>query len=103
MKVNNTFTSKVYELTKKISKGKVATYGQIAKQLGSPNAARAVGMCLSTNTDSKAVPCHRVVASDGNLTGYAFGGISKKRIILEKEGVKFKGDKVDLSVSLFKF
>jgi methylated-DNA-protein-cysteine methyltransferase related protein len=94
-----TFQQKVYALAKQIPAGKVATYGQLAKILGSPGASRAVGMCLSKNIDPKTIPCHRVVASNGKLTGYAFGGISKKKEILEKEGVKFKGEFVDLSMS----
>src|SRR4051812_22099689 len=96
------FSEKVHKLVQKIPKGKVATYGQIAKRAGSPGAARAVGMCMKCNPDSKVTPCHRVVASDGALTGYAFGGVSKKKEILTKEGVKFQGDRVDLSVSLMK-
>lgn len=98
-----TFTEKVYAATKLIPAGKVATYGQIARIIGSPKSSRAVGMSLGKNTDTKKVPCHRVVASDGSLTGYAFGGVNAKKNILEKEGVKFIGNKVDLSVSLFEF
>jgi O-6-methylguanine DNA methyltransferase len=90
------------ELAKRIPKGKVATYGQLAKMAGSPGASRAVGMCMSTNKTPETVPCHRVVASNGKLTGYAFGGIKKKQEILEKEGVKFTGNKVDLAYSLWK-
>ncbi len=92
-----TFTEKVYILAQKIPKGSVATYGQLAKMAGSPGAARAVGMCMKHNPDMNVVPCHRVVASNGALTGYAFGkGISTKKEKLLKEGVHFIGDKVDL-------
>ena len=66
-----TFTEKVYKIAAKIPKGKVATYGQLAKMAGKPRAARAVGMCMKHNPDMKVVPCHRVVASDGKLTGYS--------------------------------
>lgn len=94
------FKEKVYEITNKIPKGKVATYGQIAKLAGSPNAARAVGMCMKTNPNAPETPCHRVVASDGSLTGYSGkDGVIGKRKMLEKEGVRFVGDKVDLKKS----
>lgn len=97
--MQTSFSQKVYEVTAKIPSGKVLTYGQIATLSGSPNAARAVGMCMRNNSDIKRVPCHRVVAANGKLTGYAFGGILKKKELLEKEGVCFKGDSVDLSLS----
>lgn len=93
------FKQKVYEATKQIPKGKVATYGQIAKMIGQPDAARAVGLALSQNVDPATIPCHRVVAADGKLTGYAFGGLSKKKEILQKEGVVFNGDLVNLQLS----
>ena len=94
------FTQKVYALARSIPKGKVATYGQLAALAGSPGAARAVGMAMRCNPDIPATPCHRVVASDGSLTGYSAGkGISTKRAMLETEGVSFKGAKVDLARS----
>ncbi len=96
------FRQKVYEIAAKIPAGKVLTYGQLAKLAGSPGAARAVGMCMRNNRDSITVPCHRVVAADGKLTGYAFGGVETKKKILMKEGVLFNGDKVSLSVSEWK-
>ena len=93
------FKDKIYSLAKQIPKGKVATYGQLALLAGSPKASQAVGMCMSQNLDPKVVPCHRVVASTGKLTGYAFGGVSRKKEILQNEGVLFKGDVVNLTVS----
>lgn len=96
------FKQRVYEFASKIPVGKVATYGQLAKLAGSPRAARAVGMCMRNNADRNLVPCHRVVASNGELTGYAFGGVHEKRKILIKEGVSFDGEKVDLKVSQWK-
>ncbi|MDB5264690.1 MAG: hypothetical protein JWN64_261 [Parcubacteria group bacterium] len=99
----DTFADKVRTISGKIPPGKVATYGQLATLAGSPGAARAVGAVMRTNKDRKAVPCHRVVGSNGSLTGYAFGkGTSTKKSILSKEGVVFKGEKVDLSVSGWK-
>lgn len=97
-----TFKEKVYKIVSNIPTGKVATYGQVAKLAGNPHAARAVGLSLKTNPNAPIVPCHRVVASDGSLTGYSgVGGISGKRKMLMKEGVKFNGNKVDLSKSLW--
>lgn len=93
------FKTKVYALAAKIPPGKVATYGQIAKLAGSPGAARAVGMCMRNNRDTAKVPCHRVVASDGALTSYAFGGVTTKAAKLKREGVAFVGNKVDLARS----
>jgi methylated-DNA-protein-cysteine methyltransferase related protein len=96
----STFTEKVYEITKQIPKGKVATYGQLARLVGNPKAARAIGMAMRTNPNAPHTPCHRVVASDGSLTGYSGGdGVSTKKKMLLEEGVVFQGDKVDLTVS----
>ena len=100
MKSIGTFKERVYDVVAKIPKGKVATYGQIAKLAGRPGAARAVGMCMRTNKDTKRIPCHRVVGSTGKLTGYAYGkGVITKKSLLAKEGVKFLRDTVDLKVS----
>jgi methylated-DNA-protein-cysteine methyltransferase-like protein len=98
--VKQTFKDKVYTLTKQIPKGKVATYGQLAKLAGSPGAARAVGMFMKTNPIPEIVPCYKVVASDGSLTGYSAGeGITTKKEKLLKDGVKFRKNKVDLPMS----
>ncbi len=99
MKKQN-FKDRVYAMAAQVPKGKVATYGQIAALAGAPGAARAVGNAMRTNKDTKAVPCHRVVGSTGALTGYAYGnGLSTKLAMLKKEGVKFKGERVDLTLS----
>lgn len=98
--MNTSFTTTIRAVVASIPKGKVATYGQVAKLAGHPGAARAVGMVMRTNKDTKAVPCHRVVGSTGALTGYAYGdGIKSKKLLLEREGVDFKGDKVNLAAS----
>lgn len=95
-----TFADKVRATVAKIPKGKVSTYGDIAKIAGNPGAARAVGGVMRTNKDTEAVPCHRVVGSTGSLTGYAYGmGLPTKRKMLIDEGISFKGIKVDLSKS----
>lgn len=94
------FKEKVYEITRNIPKGKVATYGQIAGLAGNKKAARAVGALMRTNPDAPHTPCHRVVSADGSLTGYsAFGGLKKKRQMLQGEGVFFNNDKIDLKIS----
>ncbi len=81
-----TFTEKVYEITKKIPKGSVLTYKEVAKLAGNPKAIRAVGTILSKNFNPE-IPCHRVIRSDGKMGGYNRGGINKKLAILKKEGV----------------
>ena len=97
-----TFKNKVYKLVKKIPRGKVATYGQIAKLTGKPGAARAVGVLLKNNPYIS-VPCHRVVGTKGELVGYSRReGIKSKKQILENEGVFFKGDRIDLEKSGWK-
>lgn len=80
----------------------MATYGQVAKLAGNPRAARAVGMFMKTNPYAPIVPCHRVVASNGGLTGYSGrGGVRGKKKMLLNEGVKFKRECVDLNLSLW--
>jgi len=81
------FSEKVYEIVKKIPKGKVLTYMEVAKRAGNMKAGRAVGNILNKNYDSK-IPCHRVVRSDGKLGGYNRGAKRKKEI-LKSEGVSF--------------
>ncbi len=73
-----------------IGYGMVCSYGEVARHVGSPGAARGVGAAMAANRLPILVPCHRVVAADGSLTGYSgCGGIVTKRILLEMEGVRF--------------
>lgn len=96
----STFKNKIYTLTKKIPRGKVATYGQLAALAGKPKAARAVGMCMRTNPNAPMIPCHRVVSATGQLTGYsAKGGVNQKRKMLIEEGVQFIGSRINLCTS----
>ncbi|MFP4424772.1 MAG: MGMT family protein [Candidatus Woesearchaeota archaeon] len=81
------FQDKVYEIVRKVPRGKVITYKDIAHQL-STRAYRAVGNALNRNPHWPDVPCHRVVSSDGNIGGFARGKDEKKRL-LEKEGIPF--------------
>lgn len=99
MQASTAFTDRVREAVARIPKGKVATYGQIAWMAGSPRAPRAVGMIMSQNKDGKKVPCHRVVAAGGALTGYGLGGIGTKKQKLLAEGVSFRGSRVDMDKS----
>jgi len=79
------FTRSVYSTVATIPPGRVRTYGDIARQLGRPGAARAVGRAMATNPFPVVIPCHRVVGSTGSLTGFA-GGIDMKASMLEMEG-----------------
>ena len=90
-----TFSERVWAETKKIPKGRVATYSDLAERLGT-RAFRAVGNALHRNPYAPIVPCHRVVGSNGSLTGFA-GGLSKKRQLLESEGVVVVRGRVDLA------
>ncbi len=100
--MDDVFKNKVYAILRTVPKGKVVTYGQLAKLAGNPKAARAVGMLMAKNPDAPKTPCHRVVAADGSLHGYSGGdGITTKRKLLTDEGVFFKGDNVDLEKSLY--
>lgn len=93
----NTFEL-IYDIVKKIPKGKVCTYGQIARLVGNPHLSRVVGYALHSNPDPSTIPCHRVVNRFGELAkAFVFGGEQVQRKLLEKEGVIFLIDnKVDL-------
>jgi O-6-methylguanine DNA methyltransferase len=80
------FTEKVHSIVKKIPKGSVLTYKEVAERAGSPNAARAVGSIMKANYN-KDIPCHRVIRSDGKIGDYNRGGSKAKMALLKKEGV----------------
>ncbi|MCA9485750.1 MAG: MGMT family protein [Nanoarchaeota archaeon] len=96
------FNERCYEKLKRVPKGKVTTYGDLAKAVGKPGAARAVGNAMNKNPYAPKVPCHRVVGSTGKMTGFAFG-IPKKIQMLKEEGVEVKNGKVDLEKFGFVF
>jgi methylated-DNA-[protein]-cysteine S-methyltransferase len=79
------FQRKVWAITRAIPRGQTRTYGEIAREAGSPGAARAVGQAMARNPWPIVVPCHRVVGSDGSLTGFG-GGVAMKRQMLALEG-----------------
>ena len=83
--MKKTFKQKVLEVVKKIPKGKVLTYKEVAGKAGSKNASRALGSIMKNNYD-KSVPCHRVIKSDGSLGEYNRGGAKAKERILKAEG-----------------
>lgn len=78
------FQQQVWKLLEEIPHGKTATYGELAGKLGRPQASRAVGSAVGRNPVSIVVPCHRVLGSNGAITGYA-GGVKRKEILLELE------------------
>ncbi len=100
------FNECVYQLIKKIPKGKVTTYKIVAHKLGT-KAYRAVGQALRNNKKPIIIPCHRVVNSDGKIGGYMGKikgkSIKKKNNLLKKEGVEIKKNKIDLRKYLFRF
>ena len=79
------FQRRVWAITRGIPRGQTRTYGQVAREAGSPGAARAVGQSMARNPWPVIVPCHRVLGSDGSLTGFG-GGVEMKRRMLEMEG-----------------
>lgn len=84
------FADKVYKAVKKIPKGKVSTYREVAESLGC-RAYRAVGNALNKNPYAPIVPCHRIVCSDGSIGGFA-RGVKEKIRLLEKEGIKIRNN-----------
>jgi len=82
------FQNRVWNELKKIPKGEIRTYKEIAIAIGKPNSARAVANACGKNPRPIEIPCHRVIRSDGNLGGYSGkGGLSMKRKLLKKEGI----------------
>ena len=97
------FYQEIYELVRQIPKGKVTTYGNIAKMLGRPRSSRVVGYALHVNPQPQTIPCHRVVNREGRLApGFTFGGPDAQKQLLENEGVVVGSDDcVDLKKYLW--
>lgn len=97
------FNEKIWNLMDKIPRGKVATYKELARAAGNPNAARAAGNACNANPNAPKTPCHRVVSSDGRIGGYAHG-VKRKIALLDGEGVKAKAGRIaDFEKRLYKF
>ena len=88
-----TLSTKVYRKLLQVPKGKVTTYGELAKAVGLKNGQRIIGMIMKKNPYPVIVPCHRVVKSDGKIGGYAYGERVKSRM-LTNEGIKIKNRKI---------
>ncbi len=93
------FADRVYAATKKIPRGKVSTYGEIARALRTKGY-RAVGQALHVNPYAPFVPCHRVISSSGKIGGFA-SGVKKKIRLLHEEGVKVKRNHINLQAYFF--
>ena len=91
-------TKRIYEAVKKIPKGKVATYGQIAKMAGNERMSRAVGNALHKNPEPDKISCYKVVNSKGELASeFVFGGRDVQAKLLEADGIEVVNNKVDLN------
>jgi len=87
--IGTKFQQKVWTYLRKIPRGSVKTYSQVAKGIGKPFAVRAVANAIGKNPFAPKIPCHRVIRSDGSLGGYSGkGGEKKKRFLLKKEGIR---------------
>ena len=87
--IGTKFQQKVWTYLRKIPRGSVKTYSQVAKDIGKPLAVRAVANAIGKNPYAPKIPCHRVIRSDGSLGGYSGkGGVKTKRFLLKKEGIK---------------
>ena len=87
--VGTKFQLKVWAYLRKIPRGSIKTYTQVAKAIGKPHAVRAVANAIGKNPYAPKIPCHRVIRSDGSLGGYSGrGGVKTKRFLLKKEGVR---------------
>jgi methylated-DNA-[protein]-cysteine S-methyltransferase len=96
------FKNKVFSVCKKIPKGKITTYKEIAIDIKNNNSSRAIGNALNKNTNLIKIPCHRVIRSNGEIGGYAKGQKEKIKL-LKSEGIEIKNNKINLEKYLFKF
>lgn len=92
-KLISQFYQQVYEATSLVPRGRVSTYASVARFLGKPKAARAVGNALHANPFAPKVPCHRIVKSDGQVGDFV-DGTKRKIEILSQEGIKCSGGRV---------
>jgi O-6-methylguanine DNA methyltransferase len=97
---NDNFTARVLSVVRRIPRGQVATYGEVAARAGRPRAARAVGNIMR-DCGRPDVPCHRVIAAGGRLGGYG-GSETLKRALLLSEGIVIRGKRVQIPGNLGK-
>ena len=96
------FYDKVYSVASEVPKGMVTSYGAIAKKLGMRSSARLVGHAMAALPEEVEIPAHRVINSVGALSAaHKFGGYERMRWLLEREGVTFKGERVDMKKHLW--
>lgn len=100
MDVRHPFAELVYRALRRVPKGSLTTYAALARAVGKPHAARAVGNALNKNPYAPRVPCHRVVRSDGGVGGFASGS-KKKAALLRREGVQISHGRIDLEKYIY--
>ncbi len=94
-----TVFERIYDIVRRIPKGKVATYGQIATLAGNPRWARVVGYALHVNPDPDSIPCYRVVNREGAVSpAFVFGGENMQIALLRADGIQVENGKVDLEM-----
>jgi len=93
---------RVYKKLLEVPKGRVTTYSELAKAIGLKNGQRAIGRIMNKNPFPVIIPCHRVILSDGNIGGYAWGE-NVKRFMLSAEGIKIKEGKILDKDIIFRF
>jgi len=94
---------KVYKKLLQVPKGKITTYGELAKAVGFQNGQRAIGKIMNKNPYPVIIPCHRVVRSNGTIGGYAFGQDVKTNMLI-KEGIKIHNRKIlDFGKIIYRF
>lgn len=99
----NKLDSRVYKKLLQVPKGKVTTYGELAKAVGLENGQRVIGQIMNRNPFPVVIPCHRVVKSDGKVGGYFYGEQVKSKM-LSDEGIQIKNGKIeDWEKTVFRF
>ena len=94
---------KIYKKLLEVPKGKITTYGELAKAVGLKNGQRTIGQIMNKNPYPVIIPCHRVIRSDGNIGGYAYGEEIKSNM-LTREGIIIKNGKIyDLENKIYRF
>jgi methylated-DNA-[protein]-cysteine S-methyltransferase len=95
------FYAEIYDAARRVGWGETATYGELARRVGAPGAARAVGQAMARNPVAVIIPCHRILASGNKVGGFsAFGGAFSKQKLLGLEGVRIGARKETGQLSL---